>query len=112
MKKLISTEVFSTDFSPVESAANLFDLIEKEEGDANFDADYMHYGLGLDIKLKKLKLVVGTTYSTASGEFSDPIDFPLGEVPINDDPSRITQNRWRIIVGLEIPLFGYDVEFK
>ena len=103
---------FSTDFSPVESAANLFDLIEKEEGDANFDADYMHYGLGLDIKLKKLKLVVGTTYSTASGEFSDPIDFPLGEVPINDDPSRSTQNRWRIIVGLEIPLFGYDVEFK
>ena len=103
---------FSTDFSPVKSAANLFDLIEKDEGDANFDADYMHYGFGLDIKLKKLKLVVGTTYSTASGEFSDPIEPPLGEIPINDDPSRITLNRWRIIIGLEIPLFGYDVEFK
>ena len=46
--------------------------------------------------------------------FSDPIDFPLDNVnvPVNDDPSRITQNRWRIIVGLEIPLFGYDVEFN
>jgi long-subunit fatty acid transport protein len=105
---------FSTDFSPVESAANLYDFIDNEDEDANFDADFMHYGLGLDIKLKKLKLVVGTTYSTASGDFSDPIDFPLTDVdvPVNDDPSRITQNRWRIIVGLEIPLFGYDVEFK
>ena len=105
---------FSTDFSPIESAANLFDLIEDKDRDANFDADFMHYGLGLDVKLKKLKLVIGTTYSTASGDFGDPIDFPLDDVdvPVNDDPSRITQNRWRIIVGLEIPLFGYDVEFK
>jgi len=103
---------FSTDFSPIRSSANIFDLITDEERDANFDADYLHYGLGIDIKLKKLKLVVGTTYTTASGDFSDPIDFPIGDVPINEEPSKIVVNRWRFIIGLEIPLFGYDVEFK
>lgn len=103
---------FSTDYSPIRSSANIFDFIDNEERDANFDANYFHYGLGVDIKLKKLKLVLGSTYTTASGDFSDPIDFPIGDVPINDDPSSIRTNRWRFIIGLEIPLFGYDVEFK
>jgi len=103
---------FSTDFSPIKSSANIFDLIENEEREANFDADYMHYGLGLDIKLKKLKVVVGTTYTRAAGDFSEPIDFPIVDLPQNEDPSRISINRWRFIVGLEIPLFGYDVEFN
>lgn len=105
---------FSTDFSPSASNANIFDLIEDEDRDANFDADYFHYGFGLDFKLKKVKLVVGATYSTASGAFGDPIDFPNPDydVPVNDDPSQITVNRWRFILGLEIPIFGYDVEIK
>lgn len=104
----------STDFSPVTSNANIFDLIGDREREANFEADYMHYGLGLDFKLKKVKLVVGTTYSTASGDFSDPIKFPNPdvEIPVNEDPSRITSNRWRIILGLEIPIFGYDLEIR
>ncbi|MCP4883382.1 MAG: hypothetical protein GY908_06295 [Flavobacteriales bacterium] len=103
---------FSTDFSPIKSSANIFDLIENEEREANFDADYMHYGLGLDIKLKKLKVVLGTTYTRAAGDFGEPIDFPIVDLPQNEDPSRISINRWRFIVGLEIPLFGYDVEFN
>ena len=104
----------STDFSPIESSANIFDLVEGDDRDANFDADYMHYGLGVDIKLKKVKLVVGTTYSTASGDFAEPIEFPNPdiEVPINEDLSTITVTRWRFILGLEIPIFGYDLKLK
>ena len=104
----------STDFSPVESSANIFDLVEGDDRDANFDADYMHYGLGVDIKLKKVKLVVGTTYSNGSGDFGEPIEYPNPgiEVPINDDLSRVTVTRWRFILGLEIPIFGYDLELK
>ena len=34
------------------------------------------------------------------------------EIPTNDDPSRITYSRWRFIVGLEIPIFGYELEFN
>ena len=107
---------FSTDFSPVEANANIFDIIDDEDSDAggNFDADYMHYGFGVEFKLKKMELIIGATYSSASGDFADPIDFPLEgvEIPANDDPSRILVSRWRVIVGLEIPIFGYDLEFK
>jgi len=104
----------STDYSPMESSANIFDLVEGEDRDANFDADYMHYGLGVDIKLKKVKLVIGTTYSTGSGDFGEPIEFPNpgADLPINDDLSRVTVTRWRFILGLEIPIFGYDLEVK
>ncbi len=105
---------FSTDFSPIISSANIFDLVGDEDKEANFDADYMHYGFGFNIKLKKVKLVVGTTRSTASGNFSEPIRYPNPgvELPVNDDYSRIKVIRWRFIIGLEIPIFGYDLEVK
>ncbi len=101
----------STDFSPVKSNASIFDLIENES-DANFDADYFHYAFGLDFKLKKVELVVGATYSTGSAEFGEPIRFPGDEFPTDENPSHVTATRWRFVVGLEIPLFGYELEFK
>ncbi|WKK66686.1 hypothetical protein [Lutimonas zeaxanthinifaciens] len=105
---------FSTDFSPVKSRSNAFDIIDEEERDATFDEDFFHYGLGVDIKLKKMKVVLGSTYSRASGDFSDPVELPSGQPQVAgaDDASRISVSRWRFIVGLEIPIFGYDLEFK
>ena len=106
---------FSTDFSPMEASANIFDVIgDDEDVDANFDADYFHYGFGVEFKFKKMELIVGTTYSNASSDFGEPIDFPYEGVDqvASDDPSRITVTRWRFIVGLEIPIFGYELEFK
>ncbi len=101
----------STDFSPIKSSASIFDLIDTES-DANFDADYFHYAFGMDFKLKKVELVVGATYSTGSTEFGEPIRFPGDGLPVNEDNSHITATRWRFVVGLEIPLFGYELEFK
>ena len=106
---------FSTDFSPAESSANIFDIVQgpEEERNPNFDADFFHYAFGVEFKLKKVELIVGSTYSSASGEFADPIDFPIDDdLPVNDDPSKIDVSRWRFIVGLEIPIFGYELEFK
>lgn len=104
---------FSTDFSPIKSNASIFDLIEYNS-DSNFDADYYHYALGFNVKLKRAQVIIGATYSTASGNFGDPIQFPDPdlEVPVNDDPSRLTLTRWRLILGLEIPIFGYNLEVK
>ena len=64
--------------------------------------------------MKKVKLVIGTTYSTGSGDFGEPIEFPNPgvDLPINDDLSRVTVTRWRFILGLEVPIFGYDLEVK
>lgn len=107
---------FSTDFSPSKSRANIFDVIinDDPEADANFDSDYFHYGFGFEFKLKKVELIIGSTYSSASGDFSEPIDLPVDgiELPVNDDLSRVTISRWRFILGLEIPIFGYDLEFR
>jgi hypothetical protein len=68
----------------------------------------------VEIKLKKIELILGTTYSSASGDFTDPIDLPFEGVESNarDEPSRVNISRWRFIVGLEIPIFGYELEFK
>lgn len=101
----------STDFSPIKSSANIFDLIDADS-DANFDADYFHYAFGMDFKLGKVELVVGATYSTGSTEFGEPIDFPGDNPPVNENPSHLTATRWRFVIGLEIPLFGYELEFK
>ena len=103
-----------TDFSPMVSNANIFDLIAKKSKDTNFDADYYHYGFGIQLKMSWAELVLGSTYSTASTDFDRPVDFPDPEIeiPNNDDPASITANRWRFIVGLEIPIFGHKVEFK
>ncbi len=75
----------------------------------------MHYGLGVDLKFSKVKITIGTTYSTASGDFDRPIDFPDLEgnaQPQNEDPSEFGVTRWRFIVGLEFPILGYNVNFK
>jgi hypothetical protein len=106
---------FSTDFSPLVTSANIFDLVGDADTDINLVADYMHYGVGVDLKFPRAQITIGTTYSTASGEFDRPIDFPDPEgiaPPQNEDPSKFGLTRWRFIVGLEFPIFGYDVNFK
>lgn len=103
----------STDFSPVKSNATIFDLIEINK-DSNFDVDFFHYAFGMNFKLKKVQVIVGGTYSTGSGDFGDPIEFPDPdvEIPVNTDPARLTLTRWRLLLGLEIPIFGYKLEVK
>jgi len=104
----------STDFSPLKANANIFDLIGDVDEDVNFGANYYHFGFGVDLKLKRVNLILGSTISTGTDKFGQPIEFPDLNVnfPENDDPSQITATRWRFIVGLEIPIFGYDLEFK
>lgn len=106
---------FSTDNTPLVTSASIFDFVGEEESDVNLIADYMHYGLGIDLKFNKAQITIGTTYSVASGDFDRPIDFPDpedGEIPQNDELSKFEVSRWRFIVGLEFPILGYDVNFK
>lgn len=103
-----------TDFSPLVSNANIFDLIAKRNKDTNFDADYFHFGFGIQLKMSQTELALGATYSTASTDFERPIDFPDPgiEIPANDNPASVSFNRWRFIVGLEIPIFGRKVKIE
>lgn len=105
---------FSTDFSPTESNANIFDLISDDRKDVNLSLDYYHIGFGIDMHLSWAKLVLGATYSSGSTIFVEPVDFPKPNTDNVDsnDMSTITLTRWRFIIGLEIPIFGYKVEVK
>jgi len=105
---------FVTDFSPVETNANIFDLTSKESEDINLNTGYFHLGFGVDMKLNWAKLILGTTFSTGSSEFNQAIDVPNPNININrnDDNTKITISRWRFIVGLEIPIFNYKLEIK
>ena len=106
---------FSTDFSPVVTSATIFDLVGEDDSEINLIADFMHYAFGIDLKFRSAQVTIGTTYSTASGDFERPIEFPDDddiEPPQNDDLSSFQVTRWRFIVGLEFPIFGYDVNFK
>lgn len=107
---------FTTDFTPVVSSAGIFDLVGGSDSDVNIIADYYHYGLGVDIKLNRVSITVGGTYSSASANFDQTIDFPdpdpEDEIPSNEDPASISFSRYRVIIGLEFPIFGYDLNFK
>lgn len=105
---------FSTDFSPTERNANIFDLIADDEKDVNLALDYYHFGLGVDMKLSWAKMVLGTTFSTGSTNFSQPVDFPKPETSFTEQNglSKMTLTRWRIIIGIEIPVFGYKIDVK
>ena len=108
---------FTTDFTPLVSNATIFDLVGERDTDVNISADYFHYGLGFDIKLNRVNITVGGTYSSATTDFERPVDFPDPEPdpnppPLNEDPSSASFSRYRFIVGLEFPIFGYDVNFN
>ncbi len=105
---------FSTDFSPLRENLNIFDVSGNEDSDTTFDANFFHFAFGVDLKLKKVHLITGITYATGSDKFDQPIGFsdPNMQLPENEDFSKITTTRWRFIVGLEIPIFGYDLEIK
>ncbi len=104
----------STDFSPLRSNANIFDLVDDEDNNVDFESNFYHFGLGVNLSMKRVKLIMGSTFATGTDRFDQPIEFPDSnfEIPLNEDPSKITVTRWQFVVGLEIPLFGYDVEFK
>ncbi|MGA9269787.1 MAG: hypothetical protein WBV45_04125 [Lutimonas sp.] len=108
---------FTTDFTPVISSANIFDLVGDPDRDINISADYFHYGLGFDLKFNSVNITIGGTYSSATTDFDRPVDFPdpdpdPGPPVLNEDPSSISFSRYRVIVGLEFPIFGYNVNFK
>ena len=105
---------FSTDFSPTETNANIFDLISDDRKDVNLTMDYYHFGMGIDMKLSWAKMVLGTTYSKGSTQFDEAIDLPQPIINLSEssDMSTLVITRWRFIIGLEIPIFGQNIEVK
>ncbi|WP_282080781.1 hypothetical protein [Aquimarina algiphila] len=98
---------FSSDFSAYVENTNLFNVINQNEGEINYESDYWHFGLGFDLSLKWGSFLLGSTYSRTNSEFQQPINFPIDPVDeFEEGISDLQLERWRFIVGLEIPLLN------
>ncbi|UCD62009.1 MAG: hypothetical protein JSV59_05445 [Flavobacteriaceae bacterium] len=97
---------FSSDFSATVSSINLFDVVNQSQGKVNLLNDFWHYGFGTDLSLKWGQIVLGATYSRTKSPFEEDIDIPddILDDGALDFVNYITFERWRFIIGLEIPI--------
>ncbi|MEN8800061.1 MAG: hypothetical protein ABF293_12470 [Flavobacteriaceae bacterium] len=102
---------FSSDFSAALDNPNLFDVVNQSQSNINLFGDFWHFGLGPDLSFKWGKITLGTTYSRSSNQISEAPDIPDGE---DDAPLSLTTaigfERWRFIIGLEIPLISKKIK--
>ena len=96
---------FTTDYNAFISNANIFDLSTEGSREVNIGENFIHYSMGVDLKLNFASVIFGTTYTSSSSEFVNPVD--LNQDGINNNESslvKIDYNRWQFVVGLEIPI--------
>ncbi len=103
---------FSTDYSATLASPNLFDVVNRAGQEVTLFGDFWHVGLGPDLSFKWGKITLGATYSRSSNNIPTDTDIPGFED--QDGPAAITSkigvDRWRFIVGLEIPLVSQTVK--
>ncbi|WGH76180.1 hypothetical protein P8625_03150 [Tenacibaculum tangerinum] len=103
-QKMNAYASYSTDFSPFKSNASLFDLMNKQNEDINYRANFHHYGLGLDFSIKTVDVVLGGIFSSGRAGFVRPLKFPNETHNSETTKSKILFNRWRILVGFNISI--------
>lgn len=96
---------FSTDFSAIKESINLFDYVNQSQEEINVLDDVWHLATGMDLHRPWGNITAGFSYARSQNKIDSssqsPSDFPLKP---NSVTSRVNYQRWRFIVGLEIPL--------
>lgn len=97
---------FSSDFSAARESINLFDYINQSDDEINLLDDIWHGAVGIDLHRPWGKIVVGTSYARSGSEVFSAPDIPEDgqAVTPRNISTRINYERWRFIVGVEIPL--------
>jgi hypothetical protein len=96
---------FTTDYNAFIRNANIFDLSTDDSREINIGEDFMHYSFGIDLKLNFASIILGTTYTSSSAEFINPIDLDQDGMVSNANAlAKIDYSRWQFVVGLEIPI--------
>ncbi|MGI9547550.1 MAG: hypothetical protein ACR2MM_09960, partial [Flavobacteriaceae bacterium] len=102
---------FSSDYSAALATPNLFDVVNQSDEDITLFGDFWHFGLGPDLSFKWGKITLGATYSRSSVNVDSAPDIPDSGV---SNPVSITSSigveRWRFLIGLEIPLISDKVK--
>ena len=100
---------FSSDFGAALDSPNLFDVVNQSEENINLFEDFWHFSFGPDFNFKWGKVTLGATYSRSSSTIDSDPEFP-GDDELLAVTTRIGYERWRFLVGLEIPLISQKVK--
>ncbi|MGI9546555.1 MAG: hypothetical protein ACR2MM_04935, partial [Flavobacteriaceae bacterium] len=97
---------FTSDYRATVASVNLFDVVNEGEDEVNIFNNFWHYGFGTDLTLKWGHIVLGATYSTTTSRIREETDIPddIPEDEVSDVFTDIKYERWRFVLGLEIPL--------
>lgn len=94
----------STDFTSFGSNANILDLSSDESKDINVGEDFLHLSFGFEWKLNWASFVLGTTYTSGSSSFVNPLNISDEGIDLNNTvTSRLDYRRWQFVVGVEVP---------
>jgi len=97
---------FSSDFSASQESINLFDIINQSPEDINLLGDLWHYALGVDLTRPWGNVVIGASYASSGSNIGTAPEVPVegNEAGLGNVTTGIKYERWRFILGLEIPL--------
>lgn len=97
---------FSSDFSASQSSINLFDYINKSPDDINLLNNLWHMALGVDLHRPWGSVIVGVNYARSGRQIGEAATSPGDQdvFPPRNIATQINYERWRFVVGLEIPL--------
>lgn len=97
---------FSSDFSALQESINLFDIINQSPDDINLLGDLWHFAIGADLHRPWGTIILGTSYARTGTKIGTAPEIPDDGQQVLDRniTTQINYERWRFIVGLEIPL--------
>ena len=96
----------STDFSATEASINLFDYINMSSDEINVFNDLWHVSTGVDLHRAWGSIVLGVSYARSGRNIGEAEQLPPDDelFPPRNISTQINYERWRFIVGVEIPL--------
>jgi hypothetical protein len=104
---------FTTDCNALTRNVNLFDLSTNGSREVTVGEDFIHYSVGIDLKLNFASVILGTTHTSSSSEFTNSIDFNLdGSVTNENSSGKFEYSRWQFVIGFEIPVFEKEKPIK
>ncbi len=95
---------FCTDFSAYRQSLNTFTLLNALDREVDDSSDFYHYGLGFQWGSEWGKITIGTVHSRSRSDFPNSLQLTNSERSIPVDLVQFRQNRWRFLLGFELPL--------
>ena len=101
-EKLSTYGSFSSDFSPYTDIDAIKESSLNSENNINFQTNYYHYGIGVNVASKWANFVAGTIYSRGKSSVLKTNSLPSVSTSNINEYSNAKISRWRFVLGVEI----------